>query len=213
MNLIKKKEKIERKNKSRFIYIGSSLLLVLGIGIILSKQFSIHFAEKQEQEKIKSFIRFKKKNVSEEEGLTTNKAFNDNEDFIAVLEIPKINLKKELYDITSKKNNVNKNIEILNGSDYPNVKNGNFILAGHSGTGQYAYFNNLVKLALDDYAYIYYNGIKYSYKLKRFYEIDKTGSANIIKNKNTSSLTLITCKINTNKQLVFAFDLDNESVM
>ena len=209
MNLIKKKEKIKRKNKSRVIYIGSFLLLVFGIGIISLKQFNIYFAKKQEEDKIKNFIKLQKNNVES----NTNNLSNNNEDFIAILEIPKINLKKGLYDITSSKNNVNKNIEILNGSDYPNIKNGNFILAGHSGTGQYAYFNNLVKLETDDYAYVYYNGIKYSYKLKRFYEVDKTGSANLIKNKNASNLTLITCKINTNKQLVFVFDLDNESMI
>ncbi len=209
MNLIKKKEKIKRKNKSRVIYIGSFLLLVFGIGIISLKQFNIYFAKKQEEDKIKNFIKLQKNNVES----NTNNLSNNNEDFIAILEIPKINLKKGLYDITSSKNNVNKNIEILNGSDYPNIKNGNFILAGHSGTGQYAYFNNLVKLEIDDYAYVYYNGIKYSYKLKRFYEVDKTGSANLIKNKNASNLTLITCKINTNKQLVFVFDLDNESMI
>ena len=216
MNILKKNIEQESKNsnrKSRFIYIGSFLLLVFGISIISLKQFNIYFTEKQEEDKIRNFIELQKNEISKNSEPNTNSVSSSNENFVAVLEIPKINLKKGLYDITSQKNNVNKNIEILSGSDYPNIKNGNFILAGHSGTGQYAYFNNLVKLETDDYAYVYYNGIKYSYKLKRFYEIEKTGSANLIKNKNTSSLTLITCKINTNKQLVFVFDLEKESVM
>ena len=37
-----------------------------------------------------------------------------------------------LYKKGSYNNNVNKNIQILNDSSYPDEENGNFILAGHS---------------------------------------------------------------------------------
>ena len=39
------------------------------------------------------------------------------------------------------------------------------------------------------------------------YLIDKTGTAEIIRNKNKSTLTLITCKHNTNKQIIVIAEL------
>ena len=87
----------------------------------------------------------------------------------------------------------------------PDIPNGNFILAGHSGTGYYAYFKNLKKLEKGDIAYIYYNASKYKYVLVDKYEIDKTGRALIVKNENDTAMTLITCKDNEDKQLIFIF--------
>ena len=49
---------------------------------------------------------------------------------------------------------------------------------------------------------------KYDYKLVNYYEVDKTGVVQIIKNNDVNCLTLITCKKNTNKQLVFIFELE-----
>ena len=77
--------------------------------------------------------------------------------------------------------------------------------------GDKAYFNNLINLNINDIANIYYNNTKYTYKLDNIYEIEKTGMASIIKNKNLSTLTLITCKINTNKQIIFIFNLINQA--
>ena len=48
---------------------------------------------------------------------------------------------------------------------------------------------------------------KYDYKLVNYYEVDKNGVVQIIKNNDINCLTLITCKKNTNKQLVFIFEL------
>ena len=119
-----------------------------------------------------------------------------NKDMISVLEIPKIKLRNSLYSKESIYNNVDKNLEILSSSDMPDKESGNVIIAGHSGVGDKAYFNDLVKLNINDEVYIYYNNSKYTYKLNNAYEIDKTGNADIIINKNISTLTLITCKIN-----------------
>ena len=71
--------------------------------------------------------------------------------YIGYLEIPKINFKKGFVDINSQDNVVSKNITIIKGSKYPNVDKGNFIIAGHSGTGVHSYFKNLYKLS---YKYI-----------------------------------------------------------
>ena len=70
------------------------------------------------------------------------------------------------------------------------------------------YFRNLNKLSYGDIATVYYNGRTYNYKLVNTYEIEKTGTAHIKRNGEKNTLTLITCKHNTNKQLVFIFELN-----
>ena len=89
----------------------------------------------------------------------------------------------------------------------PDEENGNFILAGHNGTSKVSYFKNLTKLKKDDLAYIYYSGNKYVYKLVNSYDIEKTGEADIIRNGQKTTLTLITCRHNTDKQIIFIFEL------
>ena len=132
-----------------------------------------------------------------------------NEHFIAVLEIPKIKLKKGLYNIDSKLNNVDKNIKILHESNMPDIPNGNLILASHSGNSSISYFKNLNKLDINDNIIIYYNNEKYIYKLVNIYQVDKTGSIEILRNNNKRTLTLITCnKKDKTKQLVFISELD-----
>ena len=69
---------------------------------------------------------------------------------IGTINISKINLNNNLYSINSKLNTVDKNIEVLKSSDMPDVNNGNFILAAHSGFSSIAYFHNLYKLDIGD---------------------------------------------------------------
>ena len=77
-------------------------------------------------------------------------------DYIGYLNIPKINLTKGFLDNRSSENDVEKNILVVEGSNYPDVDKGNFILAGHSGTGWKAFFNDLYKLSAGDTAKITY---------------------------------------------------------
>ena len=124
-----------------------------------------------------------------------------------MLKIPKINLERGLVSPTSIHNNVNENIQILKESDYPDKENGNFILASHSGRGKTAYFKYLNKLEIDDKVYITFNGKEYEYKVMNYYEINKNGTAHIIRNADETTLTLITCISNTNKQIVYICEL------
>jgi LPXTG-site transpeptidase (sortase) family protein len=89
----------------------------------------------------------------------------------------------------------------------PDIENGNLILAGHSGNARVSYFKNLNKLKLDDTAIIIYNNKEYNYKVVDIYEIDKTGDAEIIRDENKNTLTLITCKHNTKKQIVIICEM------
>ena len=89
----------------------------------------------------------------------------------------------------------------------PDVENGNFILAGHSGSGYTAFFKNLHKLNNDDLVSVFYGGYEYKYKVVNIYDVEKTGTANIIRNKDKTTLTLITCRHNTNKQIIVICEL------
>lgn len=122
----------------------------------------------------------------EEEGPVTN-------EYIGYLTIPKINLTKGFVDKRSTENDVEKNILVINGSNYPDVEYGNFILAGHSGTGWKAFFNELYRLQLNDEAYVTYKGRKYTYHLVNIYKQPKIGKVAIYRNHDVRTLTLITC--------------------
>ncbi len=128
--------------------------------------------------------------------------------YMAFLEIPKINLKQGILSKNSYYNNVNYHVEVLNISDLPDKVNGNFILAGHSGTSNIAYFRNLYKLENNDLAYILYNNKKYSYKVVNIYKQEKKGSLTIYRDLNKSTLTLITCtKDDKTSQTVYILEL------
>ena len=128
--------------------------------------------------------------------------------YIGYLEIPKISFKRGFVDINSKDNVVSKNITIISGSKYPNVDKGNFIIAGHSGTGVHSYFKNLYKLSTGDKAYVYYKNIKYTYKIVKIYKQPKNGSVTIYRDYNKTTLTLVTCTKNDKKsQTVYIAEL------
>ena len=59
--------------------------------------------------------------------------------YLGVLEIPKIGLKRGFYNIGSRYNNISYNVTIVDGSDLPDVANGNLILMAHSGDSYISY--------------------------------------------------------------------------
>ena len=124
--------------------------------------------------------------------------------YLMILHIPKIGVKKGIYNINDKNNNVDKNIQILPSSSMPDEDKGNVILASHNGNTKVSYFKDLEKLDINDLSYIYYKGTKYTYKVYKKEIVDKIGSINISKDKNSSNLILISCKNGTNdKQIVY----------
>ena len=127
--------------------------------------------------------------------------------YIAILKIPKIDLERGLVDPKSYLNNVKYNLEIVEGSSMPDNKNSNLIIASHSGTARISYFRNLNKLSINDEILLIYKNKTYKYKVSNKYEIEKTGTAKIIRNNNKTTITLITCKYKTNKQIVVIADL------
>ena len=128
----------------------------------------------------------------------------DNKNYFMVVEIPKIDLKKGLCRINESCNKVSKNIEILKESNMPNIDKGNLILASHNGNSNVSFFDKLNRLKVNDTIYIYFEGIKYEYKLANSYEIDKNGSAVIHREGSKNTLILITCKKwSKTKQIVY----------
>ena len=129
-------------------------------------------------------------------------------EYIGYLTIPKINLTKGFYDKRSSENNVDKNILIIDGSNYPDVERGNFIIAGHSGTGWNSFFNDLYQLQNNDEAIVTYKNKKYTYSIVNIYKAPKTGTIAIHRNYDKTVLTLITCTNDDNtSQTVYIAEL------
>ena len=217
--MLKRKTKNNNQRKGQLLIVGS-FLIIIGIGILGGKIVNNFLDKKQEQDLINDFYEQQEEYVvdvpvmeeelveeevaeQEEKKETTTPTIN----YIAVIKIPKIGLEKGLASKGSYWNNVNRNIEILSESDMPDVENGNVILAGHSGNSGVSYFRKLNKLQNDDTVSIVYNGKEYKYKMVNSYEIEKNGYAHIVRNAEKSTLTLITCKHNTNKQIVVICEL------
>lgn len=115
------------------------------------------------------------------------------EEYLGIIDINKINLYKGFYNKDSNLNNVKFNLYVLPESNYPDVDGGNLIIAGHSGNYNNSYFANLYMLETNDDIIIHYNNKKYIYRINKIYNEEKTGRVRILRNKNNTTLTLITC--------------------
>lgn len=133
--------------------------------------------------------------------------------YIGRLKIPSINLNRGFVKYGTSGNNVNQNIAIMAGSNYPDVEGSNFIIAAHNGSGWNAFFTNIDKLKLGSMAYVTYNGKQYSYVLKKIYSDPKYDKkVTLYKTNGNKHLTLITCKRPDYRKyyLVLVFELVDE---
>lgn len=200
-------ERRKRKNKS-WLYIIGSLIFLCGLGLVFYDYYSEQKINIQEQEAIEEFYEEEIINDSIEEPQKTKEVEEQVKvNYIAILKIPKIKLERGLVEPSSYLNNVKYNLQWIDGSSMPDQVNGNVIIAGHSGSARVSYFRKLDQLVIGDSVSIDYKNQTYNYKVIDIYDIEKTGKAEIIKNKNTTTLTLITCRHNTNKQIVIICDL------
>lgn len=180
----------------------SKFLIFISIVLIISSIFYSSIIENQKEQKMLTYI--KETSAISDEKLIINDIYDTDlyveEDtkektktnYIAVLEIPSINLKQGLVNSDDNFESINYAISIDANSTYPD-QNGNFILYAHSGNSRIAYFKNLNKLNVDDEVYVYFNGIKYHYVINNKYNIEKTGTAKVITTKDDNYITLITC--------------------
>ena len=210
MEHIKRKKQKNNQFYSITIIIGVSLL-TLGFIFYGYNYYQKKTNDKIEEKSIEKFFEIEEETSiveeSEEEHPIIKK---DDEIYIGVLEIPKINLKKGLVDKTSPKNNVNKNIYLLKDTILPDEQAiSHILLAAHSGNSYVSFFKNLRKLEITDKVYFYYKGMKYIYEIFDKYEIEKTGVAKL-NQTNMSDITLITCISGTNKQIIYIAKLIDE---
>lgn len=209
---LRKKEKTN-KRYLLIILIGIFFFL-LGTSFLIFNYYKQEKQDNIEQEKIEEFFEIEEQEEMQEEvkeeikdDEETSSEVVQEENYIGILEIPKINLKKGLVDKNSPSNNVNKNIYTLKETTLPDERiNSHIILASHSGNSYISYFKNLKKLDMKDKVYFYYKNVKYIYEISNKYEIDKTGTTEL-KITNKSDITLITCISGTNKQVVYVANL------
>lgn len=214
-------KKIKLKN-STVLFIGILLILIgFCIGFIdyfnqrkndIYSEMNILLYESEIPDSIETEIIVEEDNEVEEEINNTQPeepSIEAKYDYIGMLEIPKINLKRGFLDLNSRYNKVNYNITVINGSTFPNEKNNNLILAAHSGICDVCFFDKLFDLSTGDKAYINYKNVKYTYSLVNTYEVEKDGTVAIYRNYNKNVLTLITCtRYSNTKQTVFIFELE-----
>ena len=158
-----------RKN----ILITSICLIIMGIFLNVNIEYKSYLVKSKEMNDIKNFLE--------------HKPNNDLYEYIAVLEIPNISLKKGI----TKDKTVDEDIQIIN---YNYIPNGNIVLAAHSGNCKICYFNDLDKININDIIYFYYNNVKYIYSVNGI-EAKKKQTFSIENELNT--ITLITCKKNS----------------
>ena len=212
----KKLNKKKRISPSTVALIGAFVITIGGFFILYNfisdkKLFAYDYMNEQIYDNRENEIydvNTTEVNTDEEE--TNTKNYQDIESYIGYLEIPKIKFRRGFYNITSKLNTVEANIEIIKGSDMPDVTNGNLIIAGHSGTGWKAFFKNLYKLEVGDEAIVTYAGINYKYKITNIYKQNNTGTVSIKRNYDKTTLTLITCtKDDSSTQTIYIAELDS----
>lgn len=204
--LLKRKENKMDKRKSLLLVIGS-LLIFISIFLFSFNYYNSYKDDLkeqknlddfyQEQEEIKEIIKDNKEDIEKVKA---------DSNYIAVLKIDKINLEKGLYEIGNSLNNVDHNIEILSGSNMPDVENGNLVLASHNGYLKESYFRNLYKVEIHDKVSVFYEYYEYVYEVINIYKVEKTGTVKVIRNNNKNTLTLITCS-GDNEQLVVVGEL------
>lgn len=207
MELLKK----EKTNKRYLLIILIGIFFfLLGTSFLIFNYYKQEKQDNIEQEKIEKFFEIEEQEEVQEEIKDDEETSNNTvqeENYIGILEIPKINLKKGLVDKNSPSNNVDKNIYILKETTLPDERiNSHVILASHSGNSYISYFKNLKKLDMKDKVNFYYKNVKYIYEISNKYEIDKTGTTEL-KITNKSDITLITCISGTNKQVVYVANL------
>lgn len=199
----KNKKKKKKRISSNVIAAVGAFIIVIG-GFFLSYNYVQEkkmmaydymanvFYNENDQEPIIEYEGEKKGEIPTEEA-PNEQVTNE---YIGYLNIPKINLTKGFLNKNASDNDVEKNILVVEGSTYPDVEKGNLILAGHSGTGWKAFFNDLYQLNVGDVAYVEYKNKKYTYKIVNIYKQQKVGTIAIYRDYNKTTLTLVTCTNN-----------------
>jgi len=175
--------------------VGYVLIIIAlsTMSFLLIKKIEIKEEEKNNVEEYLDITSTKKIEKKKEDDVKKETSSSYREiNYTAILEIPSINLKSGVVDNTKNFDSIRYAISVDNSSNYPD-KNGNFILYAHSGNSNMSFFRNLNKVNINDRINVYFNGIKYKYKIIKKYDIEKSGTASVLSSKENKYITLITC--------------------
>ena len=203
------------KNKGAIYLVIGSLLIVLSLWLLLYQRIAL------QKENVESYVSnlLDNKSTNTEYGVDVEtlvetedmgnqdelaKVSQDdikaskatNKPYIAYLSIPKISLYTGLVPKDSWYNNVDRNVQTMALSDYPDKEKGNLILASHSGPSDISYFRYLYLVSVGDTVSVKYNGKNYTYKIVSIYKENKDGAVRIKRDVNKTTITLITCSYN-----------------
>jgi len=213
------------KLNSRVIVTIGVLSTLIGLSLVTNNYFQskvlkaynemnlqiLAFNDREEIVEIEEIIsneEEKKEEVNKETQVLKPQVTKPKIEYVASLSIPKISLQHGLTSLNSKYNSVNYGIQIIKSSSFPNVKNGNLILASHSGTSYRSIFKNLYKLTIGDICVVSYKGKEYKYEITNIYNKPKIGKITIDRDYNKNTLTLITCARNSDsEQTVYIAEL------
>ena len=129
-----------------------------------------------------AFNKEKSVSISSSNGTIYDK-YNTNE-YIGYLIIPNIDMNLGFYDYESPLNDVEYNIELIK-----TPIEDTYLLAGHSGTGAKALFNDLHNLTIGANVYLKIDDIQIHYVISDIYRVEKIGS---IKLKNIPGMLYLT---------------------
>ena len=203
------------KKKFNFKYqVAAGVILILSGTLVL---FSDYVKDKRDAIYSEMNLAFSSVNNISDDTINNEEVIEDKkeekinysyEEYLGIIDIPKIELYKGFYSKNSNLNNVKFNLYVLPESNYPDTESGNLIIAGHSGNYNNSYFANLYKLVVGDNITIHYKDSEYIYKISKIYYEEKTGSVRIFRDKNKTTLTLITCtKDDDNHQTIYIAEL------
>lgn len=212
LNLFKSNNKIK---KSHVLLIGSFFIFVGAISLSwnylvkmkdnIYSDMRIAMMDDEEENDIVEEVP-KVENVEKKDD--DNNYVIDYSKYLGVLEIPRIGLKRGFYNVGSKYNRIEYNVTMVGGSSLPDVENGNLVLIAHSGDAYISYFAYLYRLNVGDVVYVTYAGTRYEYQIVNIYEVQKNGMVVIHRNREKTSLTMITCtKDNDFTQTVYVSEL------
>ena len=130
--------------------------IIISFLIIIIHELNENRNEKIEQQNVEEYIEMTSEEINDEtteetseSGQNQNKKVQSSIAYKAILEIPKISLKRGIVDATRNFNSINYAISADLKSNYPDEM-GNFILYAHSGNSGVGFFRNLDQLNLND---------------------------------------------------------------
>ena len=127
-----------------------------------------------------------------------------NEKFIAIVEIPAINLFQGIVQTRdAAATTVHRNVSFMRETDLPTVQGGNFALAAHSGRGNTAFFDKTDRLKPGDFIYIHKQDTVFTYEVVRTHIVHETEVSVLNRPRDGQNIiTLITCVRNNDRKRV-----------